>query len=418
MTTSASRSRASPPASARRSVPHPRPRRPSPSPPAPSSPSTRSTACSTRRISSPAAATTASQTPPEAPTARPAARWSRNRPTPPPKRSHRPPGITRRTSSMNAAAAARIPSSTHQHPGQPEQRRVHRHSVDPIRAQRPRRNRPDRHLLHRPRHQPGGASPAANNTFPSHVPGQRALLQTTYSALNLTGTSNTVGQHILAPQLQNCYGVGDCLMGSLEMVASGGFRDDADEAAHPFDLSYSEDTRVFQGTCSSGCAPGATTLQVAATASPGTQGEGRFLIDKNPAHVINTGLIAGGAPSGGRQPLATFSGTSFPVSTFLETNITIPSQSNNMAPGTVAVPIVTSGVPTGFATSTAALPTKLGRRVPLRCSRRRRPLPQLRDCGLHRRRRQPHPAHAQPSPRHRRHHRRRRTLRLRPGANR
>ncbi len=34
----------------------------------------------------------------------------------------------------------------------------------------------------------------------------------------------------------NCYGVGDCLIGSQFMTASGGFRDEADEGAHPFDL--------------------------------------------------------------------------------------------------------------------------------------------------------------------------------------
>ncbi len=199
-----------------------------------------------------------------------------------------------------------------------------------------------------------------NNTYPSHVQGSVPYFKTTYSALNLTGSSNTPGQHILAPESQSCFGVGDCLMGSLVMLASGGFRDDGDEGAHPFDLQYSEDPRVFQGTCSTGCTAGSTTLQIAATSSPLTQGEGRYLIDKNPAHILNTGSIAGGSPTGGRQPLATFTGTSFPVSTFLETNETITSQANNMAPGTVTVPIVTSGVPTGFATSTAALSSTSG----------------------------------------------------------
>jgi lysophospholipase L1-like esterase len=199
-----------------------------------------------------------------------------------------------------------------------------------------------------------------NNTFPSHVQGTVPYFKTTYSALNLKGTSNTPGQHVLAPESQTCFGVGDCLMGSLQILASGGFRDDADEGAHPFDLAYSEDPRVFAGTCATGCTAGATTLQIAATSSPATQGEGRYLIDKNPAYTLNTGSIAGGVPGGGRQPLATFTGTSFPVSTFLETNQTIPSQSNNMAPGVVTIPIVTSGVPAGFATSTAALAATSG----------------------------------------------------------
>lgn len=199
-----------------------------------------------------------------------------------------------------------------------------------------------------------------NNSYPAHVEGSVPYFKTTYDALNMRGSYNTPGQHVLVPETQHCYGVGDCLMGSLEMFASGGFRDDGDEGAHPFDIAISEDTSVFAGTCSTGCSTGATTLQIAATASAATQGEGRYLLDKNPAHILNTGLISGGVPTGGRQPVANFTGTSFPMSIFLETNETIPSQANNIAPGTVSVPIVTSGVPAGFVTSTAALPATTG----------------------------------------------------------
>ncbi len=56
----------------------------------------------------------------------------------------------------------------------------------------------------------------------------------------------------------NCYGVGDCLIGSQFLTASGGFRDEADEGTHPFDLQIREDSLVFQGTCSRGCTPGST----------------------------------------------------------------------------------------------------------------------------------------------------------------
>ena len=199
-----------------------------------------------------------------------------------------------------------------------------------------------------------------SNVFPEHVQGTVPYFKTTYSALAMTGTNNTLGQHDLVSANQNCFGVGDCLMGGNYLLASGGFRDDADEGAHPFDLQYGEDPRVFQGTCASGCTTGSTMVTVVATANPATQGEGRYLIDKNPANVITTGSIVGGSPTSGRQPLATFSGTSFAVSTFLETAATIPTQANNIAPGVVGVAIVTSGVPTGFSTSTAALPTSSG----------------------------------------------------------
>ena len=85
-----------------------------------------------------------------------------------------------------------------------------------------------------------------------------------------------------------------------------------------------------------------------------TQGEGRYLIDKNVAHVLTTGSLTGGA-TGLVAATATFSGTAFPVSVFFATTALIPSQANNIAPGTVTVAIATSGVPAGFVTNTVAL---------------------------------------------------------------
>ena len=198
-----------------------------------------------------------------------------------------------------------------------------------------------------------------SNTYPVQVQANVPYFKSTYGALAMTSTNNTSGQHVLASETQNCYAVGDCLMSGQFMLSSGGFRDTADEGAHPSDLLFGEDTRVFTGTCATGCATGATTLQVAVTGSPQTQGEGRYLMDTNPAKAITAGVLTGGSNTG-RQPSATFAGTSFAVSTFLETAQTVTSQANNIEPGTVVVPIVTSGVPAGFATNTAALPTPTG----------------------------------------------------------
>lgn len=196
-----------------------------------------------------------------------------------------------------------------------------------------------------------------SNLFPASIESV-PYFKTNYDALNVTGTYNTMGQHALDAQAINCYGVGDCLIGSQYITTSGGVRDEADEGAHPFDLQLQEDVNVFQGTCSTGCVAGSTTVKVATTAGAGTQGEGRYLIDKNPATTITTGAITGGSGQvgGGPGPTATFSGTNFPVSVFLATAATIPSQANNVAPGTVSVAIATSGVTAGFATSTAAVP--------------------------------------------------------------
>jgi hypothetical protein len=196
-----------------------------------------------------------------------------------------------------------------------------------------------------------------SNLFPTDIEAV-PYFKMGYSALAINGTYNAQGQHGLVPETIDCFGVGDCLIGAQFIFSSGGFRDGGDEGTHAFDLETAEDSRVFQGTCTSGCSAGATDLTVSATSSAGTQGEGRFLIDKNPSTVIAntpTGGIISAGPSGSLHPSALFGGTSFPMSVFLSTAEVIQSQSNNLAPGMVTVPIATSGVPTGFATNTAAL---------------------------------------------------------------
>ena len=201
-----------------------------------------------------------------------------------------------------------------------------------------------------------------SNLFPQSIEAYFPYFKSSYSALSVNGSYNTMGQHILQPNAINCYGVGDCLMGSQILTASGGFRDEADEGAHPFDLQVREDSQVFQGTCSAGCNAGSHVVTVATTSGAGTQGEGRFLIDKAPAKMLTAGVLTGGSIGaiGAPGATATFSGTTFPVSVFLATSQVIASQANNMAPGTVTVAIASSGAPLGFATSTAALPGASG----------------------------------------------------------
>lgn len=192
-----------------------------------------------------------------------------------------------------------------------------------------------------------------NNHFP--FVGPIPYFKSTYSATHVIGRYNTQGQHVLNANSTYCYGVGDCLMGQLFLRASGGTRDSADEGAHPFDYDISEDEQVFRGTCSTGCTTGSTVLTVTATSDGGTQGDGRYLINKNPAKTISTGTLTGGART---APFASayFSGTSFPSSVFLTTAADAVAQPSNIAPGTVTLPIATSGVLPGFSTNTAVLP--------------------------------------------------------------
>jgi len=202
-----------------------------------------------------------------------------------------------------------------------------------------------------------------SNLFPEQINSTEPYFKMGYSALSVKGVYNTQGQHGLVPQEIDCYGVGDCLMGSRFLYASGGFRDSADEGAHPFDIQTHEDSKVFVGTCATGCTTGSTTLMITQNLGGGTQGDGRFLIDTNSAKVITNASTGGsliGGSSTGPHASAQFSSTSFPVSTLLSLGQVIPSQASNMAPGTVIFPIATSGVPSGYATSTAMIGASSG----------------------------------------------------------
>jgi hypothetical protein len=198
-----------------------------------------------------------------------------------------------------------------------------------------------------------------SNLFPQNLEATAPYFKSTFSATNVMGRYNTEGQHDQNNDTQFCYGVGDCLLGSKVIRASGGTRDPGDEGAHPYDVDIAEDTAVFRGTCSTGCTTGSTGLTVAISNDAGTQGEGRFLIDKNPAKTLTTGTLTGGV-LGAPFAKAEFSGTSFASSVFLATTAAATSQATNIAPGTVTLGIATSGVTAGFSTTTAALPSGSG----------------------------------------------------------
>jgi hypothetical protein len=203
------------------------------------------------------------------------------------------------------------------------------------------------------------APTGGSNLYPKTIDGTVPYYKSGYSAMTVNGTYNTQGQHVLVPRGTNCFGVGDCLIGSEYITSSGGFRDEADEGTHPMDIQVTEDTRVFDGTCTSGCSTGSTLVNITATAGAGTQGDGRFLIDMNPAKVLTTGTLIGGS-LGTPHANATFAGTSFPLSTFFATAQAIVSQTSDVAPGMVTFAIATTGAPSGYATNTSAAPASTG----------------------------------------------------------
>ncbi len=198
-----------------------------------------------------------------------------------------------------------------------------------------------------------------NNVYPQNLTSAIPYFKTTYGATNTTGYNTTQGQHVLDSHVQNCWGVGDCLLGSQVIYSASGNRDNSDEGTHPFDILITEQADVYRGTCATGCTTGSTQLKITATGADGTQGDGRYLIDKASSKTISAGALVGGNIGG---PLATaqFTGTAFPVSTFYSLAAAALPGSSNMAPGTVNAQIVTSGVPAGYSTNTATAPAASG----------------------------------------------------------
>ncbi len=195
------------------------------------------------------------------------------------------------------------------------------------------------------------------NLYPGEIE-TPPYFKSTYGVESLKGVYSTQGQHVQIANDVYCYSVGDCLAGGQFIVASGGYRDNSDEGTHPYDLQVMEDYHVFGGVCASGCTTGSTLVTITPTRDGGTQGDGRFLMNTAAGKTISGTTLTGG----GRSIFATanFSGTSFPVSVFLSTAQIATSQATNLAPGTVTLPIATTALASGFATSTAALPATSG----------------------------------------------------------
>ncbi len=199
-----------------------------------------------------------------------------------------------------------------------------------------------------------------NNIYPENITSAAPYFKSTYRATDTNAVNYAQGQHVMDTHTTRCFGVGDCLLGSQYMVSSGGFRDNADEGAHPFDLQIAEDGSLFTGSCAVGCTTGSQQVTMTIYSGAGTQGDGRFLVDRQAGKALAGATLVGGAASGSPAATALFTGTAFPVSTLFATAAAALPQATNMAPGTVNLPIQTSGVVAGFATNTALAPAATG----------------------------------------------------------
>lgn len=106
------------------------------------------------------------------------------------------------------------------------------------------------------------------------------------------------GQHSIRPQQEWCLGLGDCMGSPVEIHYAVGLSSPSDEGIHRGDMFINEDTRVYQGSCTSGCSAGSTLLSTNPTAGQGDQGEGRMAIDITQASGGNLGTVNAGVGTG------------------------------------------------------------------------------------------------------------------------
>jgi len=181
---------------------------------------------------------------------------------------------------------------------------------------------------------------------------------TGYNKTNLSVSEDkavdfSLGQHQIRPQVEFCLGLGDCLGSPVHIFFSSGLSSPSDEGIHRGDNWINEDSRVFQGTCSSGCSAGSTLLTTTVTSGGGNQGEGRMAIDITQASAGNLGQVSLGVGSGeiisqigatGNVPLQFVApaGTFNPSTAVGTTTAAIVASTGQGTPGVQTVPISTS----------------------------------------------------------------------------
>lgn len=180
----------------------------------------------------------------------------------------------------------------------------------------------------------GGINAISHFFQANYLSGTQNLNQNGYTnKTNLTAIFSVLNtwypSQVNADQWQaNCYGDGDCIGGTGNVVSFGGTQAGSDEGIHSMSYSASQGYVEYKGTCSSGCTTGSTSITIAPTvaASIGTQGVRIGALYDQTTGVINAGTITSITGSSGLDTV-TGSGTGWPVSTQTtsSTAVTIPA---------------------------------------------------------------------------------------------
>jgi hypothetical protein len=168
--------------------------------------------------------------------------------------------------------------------------------------------------------------------------------KSTWNAISGTGASWTPGQHVTIGTSTFNYSHGDALGFANYVHCWGGFTAQMDEGCEAQDNQVLQGTVAYAGTLTGSPASRATSVTVAPTQGPHTQGAERFLIDTTAAKTIKTGTISDISGAGGTPTAVTGSGTAWPISTAigqLGTAVSAPGSAtvspNNFSVGSLSV---------------------------------------------------------------------------------
>ena len=182
------------------------------------------------------------------------------------------------------------------------------------------------------------------------------FFKTNWAVVLTNATFQGMGQHQIWPSTTDCWGVGDCIAGEETLNHIGGGQDSASEGVHGRRVNVIESPNTSVGSCSTGCTAGSTLFGLSGQFL-NQLGEGHYIADLT-AEVISPAYLT---PSQGQDAntglqINAISGDTFPVSQMFRLGVDVPSPSHSAAPGIVTVPIQTSGVPSGYLTTTSGIP--------------------------------------------------------------
>ncbi len=180
--------------------------------------------------------------------------------------------------------------------------------------------------------------------------------KTNFIGNQLNGTYNTPGQHQLLGETMKGFAAGDVLLGSRFINFRSFYKSSSDEGVHLHDTQVIHSKNSPLGTLSAGSGTGSQNISLSNTQDASELAGGLYVGDMTEA-ISPTSLITGATKdyTTGTLIVAGVDVSSLPSGVAVQIPAAVGPGTSRAAPGVISVAIKTSGLPTGFASSTSGL---------------------------------------------------------------